>query len=58
MIRQSKVTKIWITPQELREIAYILEQKWKNVKLGEEVPKYEIYDHNNEVHFIIDQEKM
>ena len=60
MIRQTNLIRIDVTPKMLREIADILEAKWKRAVLGEVVPRYELEDHTHklEVWFVVDQEAM
>jgi hypothetical protein len=53
-----KMTKIRVTPRELRRLADALEKEWKEIKIGDDLPTRRIYGVGCEVVFVVDQGRM
>jgi hypothetical protein len=52
------LTVVNCTPDQLRLLAMRLELKWRDAKLGDDVPSETVYLGTDEVRFVIDQEEM
>lgn len=59
--QQAALILVYTTPAELRQIANVLEARWKAVKMGQEVPSYILVwegQKNIRVDLVIDQGAM
>jgi len=54
----TKMTKIRTTPDQLRKVANELEEAWKRIIPGDDLPIHRIYGVGCEVVFVVDQEAM